>query len=392
LHVFTGAATIHARFLSVTEFWSTRMWVLIIIGLLIGLGLYVAGRFLIGGFYTVGPDERAVITTYGRVNRLGDAPVDDPNLTDDEQARYVYPKVEVVQPGGPYFKMPWQRVHKVTVATQAVDLTWDPTKRQDEIESVTKDNLTIGIRGQLRYRVNENNLYAYFFGVQSPLEHVMGYFISVLRERVANFEDPEKTGEGETSDEAGDSAEGGEAESAAESEEGNAQAATQPSSENEEAAVEISEGVSINALRKNQPLVNQYMEQQCKCTAGRYGVELDAALVSEIDPPEEVDRALAAINSTRNQVAADISAAQADAEQQIKMSERAVEIAENKAEAEVAPIRELATSLTRVKEEGGRSALRTYLRHMRIPLMQRTRSLVAFQQTDSVDDAERDWS
>jgi hypothetical protein len=65
------------------------------------------------------------------------------------------------------------------------------------------------------------------------------------------------------------------------------------------------------------------------------------------------------------------------------MSERAVEIAENKAEAEVAPIRELATSLTRVKEEGGRAALSTYLRHMRIPLMKRARSLVAIQDVET---------
>ena len=50
-------------------------------------------------------------------------------------------------------------------------------------------------------------------------------------------------------------------------------------------------------------------------------------LITEIDPPREVDRALSAINSTRNQVAADISTARADAEQQITMSARAVEIA-----------------------------------------------------------------
>ena len=43
---------------------------------------------------------------------------------------------------------------------------------------------------EIRYRISENNLYAYLFGVSSPLEHVMGYFVSVLRERIANFVDP----------------------------------------------------------------------------------------------------------------------------------------------------------------------------------------------------------
>lgn len=44
----------------------------------------------------------------------------------------------------------------------------------------------------------------------------------------------------------------------------------------------------------------------------------------------QVDSALSAINSTRNQVAADISTAKADSEQQITMSKRAVEIAHSR--------------------------------------------------------------
>ena len=105
----------------------------------------------------------------------------------------------------------------------------------------------------------------------------MGYFVSVMRERVANFVDPK--GQSlltPTGDEASDS----------------------DSSKPGESG-ELSEGVSINDLRKNLPLLNQYMEEQCRPTAGRYGIELDAALITEIDPPAEVDKALSAINSTR---------------------------------------------------------------------------------------------
>lgn len=315
-----------------------------------GVLLYVIVRVLITGFYTVRPDERAAITSFGRAQRLAEGLVADPRLSEEEQHRYQYPNLEVIGPGGPYFKWPWQKVHKVTVATEAVDLVWDPTKRQDTIEAVTKDNLTTGVNGQIRFRASESNLYAYLFGVTSPLEHVMGYFVSVLRERIANFVDPR-----------------GQSLLAAEEVEGE-----QTSS----MAVELSEGVSINDLRKNLPLLNEYMEEQCRCTAGRYGIELDAALITEIDPPPEVDRALSAINSTRNQVAADISTARADSEQQITMSKRAVEIAMNTAQAEVAPLRELATTLTQVKSEGGAGALKTYLRNMRVPLLARARSIV----------------
>ena len=320
---------------------------IILLGLILGLATFAIFRAGIGGFYTVSPDQRAVVTSFGKAQRL-QASKTPSELSPEEQERYEFPQVRVVRPGGPYFKMPWQRVHKVSVSTQAVDLSWDPSKAQTTIEAVTKDNLTTGINGQLRYRISENNLYPYLFGVSSPLEHVMGYFVSVLRERVANFVDPR-----------------GQSLLSADTEE-------DPS----ETAVELSEGVSINDLRKNLPLLNQYMEEQCRATTDRYGIELDAALITEIDPPPEVDRALSAINSTRNQVAADLSTARADSEQQITMSARAVEISTNNAQAEVAPLRELASTLSKIKGEGGSACLKAYLRNLRIPLFDKANRVV----------------
>lgn len=316
---------------------------------LVGLVGFAVFKVIIRGFYTVKPDERAVMTSFGRAERIGRAMVSDASLDAEEQARYLFPIVRTIRPGGPYFKWPWQEVFKVSVATRSLPLTWDPTKRQSTVEAVTKDNLTTGVDGQIRFRVSERNLYAYLFGVSEPLEHVMGYFISVLRERVANFVDPKGQSLVESSDlnrqESGISA-------------------------------DLSEGVSINDLRKNLPLLNDFMEQQCRSTGARYGIELDAALITQIDPPAEVDRALSAINSTRNQVAADISTARADAEQQITMSKRAVDIAMNNAQAEVAPLHELAETLAKIKAEGGTLALRAYLRNMRVPLLGRARRIV----------------
>ena len=307
-----------------------------------GLLAFIVFKVFVRALYTVKPNERAVLTSFGRAVRLGDRNVVDDSLNEDERERYRFPQLRVIGPGGPYFKWPWQEVHKVDVATQSIDLTWDPTKSQRTIEAVTKDNLTTGVDGQIRFRVAESNLYAYCFGVDSPLEHVMGYFISVLRERIANFVDPRGQSLVGTDDVSGEGA---------------------------SAAVELTEGVSINDLRKNLPLLNDYMEQQCRSTGARYGIELDAALITQIDPPHEVDRALSAINSTRNQVAADISTARADAEQQITMSKRAVDIASNNAQAEVAPLTELARTLGTIKNSGGMPALKAYIRNMRIPLL-----------------------
>ena len=101
----------------------------------------------------------------------------------------------MIMPGGPYFKWPWQKVYKVSIATQTINMAYDPevpkaNQKGTVVEAVTKDQLNTGLTGQIRYRISERNLYAYLFGVKNPIAHVMGYFVSVLRERIATFEAP----------------------------------------------------------------------------------------------------------------------------------------------------------------------------------------------------------
>lgn len=302
--------------------------------MLLGILLGIALAFLLTllcGVYTIGPTERGVLTTFGRADRTAGFTSDDPTLgsllTEEEKQRYNYPNIRVIPPGGPFFKWPWQKLHKVDMTIQTVDITWDPEIRQDSIEAVTKDNLTVQISGQIRWKPCERNLYAYLFGIGHPAAHVVGYFISVLRDRVATFH--------------GEAAEGS------------------------------VEGVSINDLRRNLSLINSFMEEACRKTAARYGIDLDAALITNIDPPSDVDEALASINTTQNQVAASISQAKADADQKLKMAEQAVQIAENRAQAEASPILELGKTLSEMHAEGGSAALETYLRNATLPLREK---------------------
>ena len=130
-------------------------------GLVLGVGL-AALLTLLFGVYTVGPTERGVLTTFGRAQRTAGTTADDPQLgallTAEEKSRYSYPCVRVIPPGGPYFKWPWQRLYKVDMTIQTVDITWDPEIKQDSIEAVTKDNLTVQISGQIRWKPCERNL------------------------------------------------------------------------------------------------------------------------------------------------------------------------------------------------------------------------------------------
>ncbi len=311
--------------------------------ILLGFVLWFSVRCVLSGFYTVDQNERAVITSFGRAERLGAATtLEDPiaeSLRRDERERYCYPQVRVIMPGGPYFKWPWQKVNKVSIATEtmnmAVDIE-DPTANRQGtmLEAVTKDQLNTGLTGQIRFRVSERNLYAYLFGVKQPLIHVVAYFISVLRERIANFEAPQgKAGE-----------------------------------EAKQTDANIVSDVSINDLRKNLRDINEHMDTECRSSSARYGILLDASLITGIDPPPEVESALAAINTAHNQVSSDISLAQASADQKIVQSRRAVEIETLKAQAEVAPLLALAEQLQQLKQNGGDDALTIYMRNVRLAL------------------------
>ncbi|BDU71349.1 SPFH domain-containing protein [Mesoterricola silvestris] len=307
------------------------------LGCTLGVIAWFLVRYLAAGIYTVDQNQRAVKTSFGRAERVGTATTaEDPisaMLTPEERERYAVPQVRVIPPGGPYFKWPWERVYKVSVATETVSMAWDPGTPSANnggtvLEAVTKDQLNTGLTGQIRFRISERNLYAFLFGVKNPIAHVMGYFVSVLRERIANFEAP-------------------------------ADADGVPA---------VQTGISINDLRKNLRDLNEHMDRECASAQARYGMLLEASLITAIDPPPDVESALAAINTAHNQVSSDISLAQASADQKIVQSRRAVEIETLKAQAEVEPLRLLASQIAELKARGGEGALEAYVRNVRLGL------------------------
>jgi regulator of protease activity HflC (stomatin/prohibitin superfamily) len=315
----------------------------ILAGIFAGFLAWFIVRYLVAGLYTVNQNERAVKTSFGRAQRVGDATTaQDPiseTLNAEERERYVYPQVRVIPPGGPYFKWPWERVYKVSVSVNTVSMAYDPedpsaNEGGQRLNAVTKDQLDTGLTGQIRFRVSERNLYAWFFGVRNPIVHTMGYFISILRERIANFEAPADAD-----------------------------------------SVAATAGISINDLRKNLSSLNEHMERECASASARYGVDLDASLITGIDPPNEVESALAAINTAHNSVSSDVSVAQAHADQKIVQSRRAVEIETLNAHAEVEPLLTMAEQLQSLKASGP-EVLASYLRNVRLGLYSRTKHLI----------------
>lgn len=321
-------------------------------GMITGFVLWFLVRYLAAGLYTIDQNERGVKTSFGRAERVHDKTTLDDGISamlrPEEKERYAYPQVRVIPPGGPYFKWPWERIYKVSIATQTINMATDfedprANNQGKVLEAVTKDQLNTGLTGQIRYRASERNLYAYVFGIKQPILHVMAYFVSVLRERIANFEAPAEP--------------------------------TAAANPDEPAMIKAGAGISINDLRKNLRDLNDHMDRECLCSAARYGITLDASLITAIDPPHEVEAALAAINTAHNQVSSDISQAQARADQKIVQSKRAVEIETNNAHAEVEPLKELAVQLAQLKKSNP-GALTTYLRNVRLGLFAQAKQII----------------
>jgi hypothetical protein len=169
----------------------------------------------------------------------------------------------------------------------------------------------------------------------------MAYFVSVLRERLAKFEAP----------------------------------ATPLVPDAVGADMQVMAGISINDIRKNLSLLNDFMEEDCRSSEARYGVILDASLITAIDPPAEVESALAAINTAHNQVSSDISLAQAAADQKIVQSRRAVEIETLNAQAEVEPLVALAAQLQALQASGS-AVLQAYARNVRLQLYAQAQQVI----------------
>lgn len=308
----------------------------------VGFVVWFLFTYLWSGIYTVGQNERAVKTVFGRAQRIeGKTTLSSPlalGMLEEERERYCYPQLVVIPPGGPYFKFPWEQIFKVSLATQTINMAHDledPRANHDGqfLDAVTKDQLDTRLGGQIRYRVSEQNLYGYLFGVKNPLVHVMGYFVSVLRERIANYE---------------------------------AKQAEDPG---------VVAGVSINDLRKNLHVNNEHMVRECQQSAARYGITLEASLITSIDPPDDVESALAAINTAHNEVSSEISLAQAGADQKIVQSRRATEIETLRARSEIEPLKSLYQQLVDLKKSGP-EVLRAYVRNVKLVLWTKVKQMI----------------
>jgi len=83
-------------------------------------------------------------------------------------------------------------VYKISVATTTVNMALDFENPQandggTRLEAVTKDQLNTGLTGQIRYQREREQPVRIPVRYQAAFRARDGYFVSVLRQRIANF-------------------------------------------------------------------------------------------------------------------------------------------------------------------------------------------------------------
>jgi hypothetical protein len=168
-------------------------------GLMFGALGWFTLRYVIFGFFTVNQNERVVKTSFGKAQRLHTTTLDNPmaeHLRPDERERYQYPQVRVIPPGGPVLQV------AVGEGAQGEGRHRDgePGLRPGDPEREPRWRDARGRhqgpaehrprRAAAVPRLGAATCTPTCSAVKNPLVHVLGYFISILRQRIASFEAP----------------------------------------------------------------------------------------------------------------------------------------------------------------------------------------------------------
>ena len=277
-------------------------------GVLIGAiayGLFVLGRC----FFRVEEGHLGVLESFG-------AAVVDPK-----------DKTKLLTFGpGLHRKLPWQRVHVVSMMEQNLDLSGEEGGRM----AMAEDGTVLRFDSILRYAPVEAELKHFLFDMRAPLDHMTGLFTCLLRNEIANF---------------------------------------RPSAPIEGA---LAHGGSYGLIRRERKLLNQRIEEFCRTQIGkRYGVRFSAVDLADILPPDELADALNGVMNAQTEADALYHRAEAEAQQRIVAAERGVEIAKARAQAASKEIAKLADHLGELDRLG---TLDRYVERRRAEVLAQSRT------------------
>lgn len=285
---------------------------MLLIGLLIGLGIY--GAFALARCaFRVEEGHVAVRTIFGAAEREASG------------------ALKLYGPGL-HTKAPWHHVHVVPTKERMLDLSGE----HGGLRVMAGDGTVLRFDSVVRYQPEHENLEALLFGMRAPMEHITGLFACLLRNEIAALRPtapPPGDGRFELSRDAG----------------------------------------SYAVIRRERVRLNREIADFCKERIGdRYGVRFTAVDLVDILPPDELADALNGVMAAQTESEARIFRAQADCRQRELAAQRGVDIARARAAAVEKEIDTLADFLRGLHAEG---TLKGYVARRRDEVMGEARTL-----------------
>ncbi len=285
---------------------------MLIFGVLLGTAVVLAwyGRQC---QFRVDEGQRAVVTTFGAAAREGHG----------------------LKTHGPglHFKWPWQRVIRVSMREQVLELSGENGQRV-----MGDDGTVLRLETSLRYSPDPAGLERFLFGLARPVEHINGLFACRLRGEIANLSRPTVN---------------------------NAPLAL-PDDVHEVAG-------SYGLVRRERNLLNQRLAAATKKQLGEvYGVSFSAVDLIDILPPDELADALNAVMNARSEADSARFRAESESSQQIIAAEQGVEIAKTQAHAVQLEMGTLGRHLGQLDRDG---VLGLYVERRKAEILSESRTL-----------------
>jgi len=262
--------------------------------------------------FRVDEGQRAAITAFGAAKR----------------------KALVLVTFGPglHFKAPWEKVHRVSMREQSLDLSGENGQRV-----MAEDGTVLKLDASLRYMPEEAGLEQFLFGLARPIEHINGLFTCLLRSEIANMAHPATT-------------------------------------ETASAATEVAEAAgSYGLIRRERTLLNQRLAEVSKKHLGAvYGVRFSAVDLIDILPPDELADALNAVMNARSEADSQRFRAESESRQQLLSAEQGVSIARTHAAAVQIEMDTLAEHLGALEKDG---VLQLYVDRRQTEVLAESRTL-----------------
>ncbi|BBH53543.1 SPFH domain-containing protein [Fluviispira sanaruensis] len=207
---------------------------------------------------------------------------------------------------GLHFKWPWQKVYKISIMEQMIDLS----DNESASMAMVADGTLLRLDAKLRYSPLKTNLYEYLFSMGKANEHIKSLFTCLLHNEIASFE-------------------------------------------NKNSGIIKSQEGSYAALRKDRQQMNQHIQEFFTLKMGEnYGIHFDGVDLTDILPPDELAHALNGVINAQSEAQRSYAQTEGECEQRLIAAKKGIAIAQAKAKAVEEEIMTLVHILEKLQKNG----------------------------------------